>query len=572
VQIPGDGAVHAYAARVPIAVGGRLALDGAAVPLTFTTGAAAAGYGLVRYATVAADTFLEDDQHGGQAPAAGRLLLAADVETDFDGDGYGDVTQDGCVNDATDHTALCTLARTFGSALTLAPDRGGFPASVVPVGAFQSGADWTVPGVIVPGVLTTWRFRADPAAGRTVLQLLRPGGSGTYTVIAESPATAVASNAITELPAQIPVRSNDVIAARAVAPGGGGAAELGAVAPVAGDLLVTRQPPALLGDTWTPGAGGVAFRLLAQADVEPDADGDGKGDLTQDRADLVVTGSAPAEVAATEGWSHVYTVRNAGPDTAQSATVRLGGGASSGSGSAGVRCDNPPNGANASCDLPSLAPGASVTVTAGFIEPAIYPPLAGTRASVATVTALTTDPVPGNNSASLSTAVRAATPPMQVSQPPFVVKPCVNVIRGTRDDDVLRGTAFGDRLVGNDGDDLLKGSGAGDCLEGGAGNDVLDGGDGDDRLAGSSGKDRLTGGKGDDKLTGGRGNDRLGGGAGKDTIASGSGKDSVTAGSGNDTINAVDGVRETIDCGPGKDTIRADRRDRLKGCEKVTRR
>jgi hypothetical protein len=46
----------------------------------------------------------------------------------------------------------------------------------------------------------------------------------------------------------------------------------------------------------------------------------------------------------------------------------------------------------------------------------------------------------------------------------------------------------------------------------------------------------------------------------------------VLAGPGDDAINSVDGVRETIDCGSGRDTVRADRRDRLRGCEKVKRR
>ena len=50
------------------------------------------------------------------------------------------------------------------------------------------------------------------------------------------------------------------------------------------------------------------------------------------------------------------------------------------------------------------------------------------------------------------------------------------------------------------------------------------------------------------------------------------GKDAINAGSGNDIINSVDGVRETVDCGAGRDTVRADRRDHLRHCETVTRR
>jgi hypothetical protein len=308
------------------------------------------------------------------------------------------------------------------------------------------------------GVLTRWRFRSDPDTSSVVLQLLRPNGAGTaYTVVAESPTIDPMTTDVNTVPAQVPVQAGDRIAVRSV---GGGSSALGALAVRSADTIVTQQPPKELHDTWTPPTSGTDhFRLLLQADVEPDADHDGKGDVTQDSADLVPAAVAP-----------------------------------------------PPY-------VPNIPP-----------------------------------------------------------QEPFVIKPCTNVVRGTRDDDVLRGTAFGDRLVGGDGDDLLKGQGADDCLEGGTGDDVLDGGDGNDRLAGSAGRDRLTGGTGDDKLTGGKGNDQLSGGPGNDTISPGSGRDAVDAGSGNDTINSVDGVKETIDCGAGRDTVRADRRDVLKHCEKVTRR
>jgi hypothetical protein len=36
-------------------------------------------------------------------------------------------------------------------------------------------------------------------------------------------------------------------------------------------------------------------------------------------------------------------------------------------------------------------------------------------------------------------------------------------------------------------------------------------------------------------------------------------------------VNSKNGRRETIDCGPGNDVVRADKRDRLKGCEKRKR-
>jgi hemolysin type calcium-binding protein len=50
------------------------------------------------------------------------------------------------------------------------------------------------------------------------------------------------------------------------------------------------------------------------------------------------------------------------------------------------------------------------------------------------------------------------------------------------------------------------------------------------------------------------------------------GGDVIVAGAGNDTIRARNGHRDLISCGPGRDVVRADRADRLNGCENVVRR
>ena len=472
-----------------------------------------------------------------------------------------------------------------GSLLTLAPDPEGFAPSGE-VQALQGPINSLGHAVLHEGVLTQWRLRSLPTAGDTVLQVLRPDDDEdddetTFTVVAESEPVHVTSTDITDVDAQLPVKLGDRIAARSVQ-AVGGASDLGAVAGRPGNPILTEQPPKTLGQTWTPPASEVSvneYELLIQADIEPDADQDGKGDITQNSADLVLTGTAPAAVGNLEPWSMTYTVRNDGPDAARSISLKVSGEGvvAPAQEPANMSCkDNyaPPTPDTFTCVIAKLAPGASASLSPAFLTPAIYPPPGGTFATQATVSALTSDPDTTNNSAALKTVV--ASPPPYVPnippQAPFAVKPCANIIRGTRDDDVLRGTTFGDRLVGGDGDDLLKGQGADDCLEGGTGTDVLDGGDGNDRLAGSSGRDRLSGGTGDDKLTAGKGNDRLTGGPGNDTISPGSGRDTVNAGGGNDTINSVDGVKETIDCGAGLDTVRADKRDRLKRCEKVTRR
>ena len=52
----------------------------------------------------------------------------------------------------------------------------------------------------------------------------------------------------------------------------------------------------------------------------------------------------------------------------------------------------------------------------------------------------------------------------------------------------------------------------------------------------------------------------------------GPGKDTIDAHAGNDTIYARDKTRDIVRCGPGRDTVTADKTDKLTNCEKVSRR
>jgi hypothetical protein len=176
--------------------------------------------------------------------------------------------------------------------------------------------------------------------------------------------------------------------------------------------------------------------------------------------------------------------------------------------------------------------------------------------------------------------------------------PCANDQNGTAANDTLNGTDFGDNLFGFAGNDTLNGLGGDDCLTGGngndrlnggegkdtlegnSGNDVEDGGNGNDKGSGGSGRDRMSGGAGNDSLngqsgndtvSGGTGNDRLSGSTGNDKINGGSGKNTYSGGPGKDTISAANGRVERIDCGSGRDSVRADRKDKVKHCEKVRR-
>ena len=92
-----------------------------------------------------------------------------------------------------------------------------------------------------------------------------------------------------------------------------------------------------------------------------------------------------------------------------------------------------------------------------------------------------------------------------------------------------------------------------------------------DRLVGTPYDDLLIGNDGNDVLLGGKGNDRLFGNAGRDVLDGGPGLDRVDAGAGNDTVRTRDGSVDVVLCGSGVDTVVADKRDKLTGCEHVRR-
>lgn len=186
--------------------------------------------------------------------------------------------------------------------------------------------------------------------------------------------------------------------------------------------------------------------------------------------------------------------------------------------------------------------------------------------------------------------------------------------------DELSGSLNADRLYGDDGDDRIVGAGGNDTLEGGAGSDGFEDGPGDDSVSGGPGDDRFVAGAGRDTYAGGDGNDRVDyssrgapvtitldvvaddgeagegdyagaeveealGGAGADrivaglnaaTLVGGSGNDSINGGpsgdriegnEGDDLIDSRDGRYDSVDCGPGTDTILADLTDSAENCE-----
>jgi hypothetical protein len=129
--------------------------------------------------------------------------------------------------------------------------------------------------------------------------------------------------------------------------------------------------------------------------------------------------------------------------------------------------------------------------------------------------------------------------------------PCV----GTDDPDELIGTKKPDEMNAKQDDDLLLGRRGGDIMYG----------DAVDPPAGTftDGDDELFGNIGEDDMTGFGGSDLFWGGARADSIdarefSSNPGEDTVMTEGGQDFVSAVDGVKDTINCGDNVDTVSFD--------------
>jgi Ca2+-binding RTX toxin-like protein len=95
----------------------------------------------------------------------------------------------------------------------------------------------------------------------------------------------------------------------------------------------------------------------------------------------------------------------------------------------------------------------------------------------------------------------------------------------------------------------------------------------DDRVVATDGRDRILCGAGNDVIDARAGADVVFAGSGRDRVTLGRGRDRVSGGGGRDTIRARDRARDVIACGPGVDTVIADRIDVVRrDCERVRRR
>jgi hypothetical protein len=270
--------VHGYFERIPIAggdvLGGRFETTPASngTPHIFSTASAS---------DQAGESASPGPDLGGSFNAIPisnrRVNMRALFEPDEDSDGYGDTSQDLCLGSPL-AAGACT-GSLFGSALQ-GPYLVSGHTCTYDCLRIQTAVAGASTRAAVDGVVVRWRMLAAPAGSYRV-RALGPSGGSTYSILGSSAAEPVASSTFDRI---------TTFATRLRIPAGGYVALLPA--------KLTPQPfrdPALPGSIYTQvndGPEGSATDLggftslegepLYDADIEPDADHDGFGDISQD--------------------------------------------------------------------------------------------------------------------------------------------------------------------------------------------------------------------------------------------------------------------------------------------------
>ena len=182
--------------------------------------------------------------------------------------------------------AAALLVPSSGSAATdigmVAPQGSGFADCTANTGHVTDANTGPNPYAATQGgIITEWRFRAETNPGTIALQVLAPDpmNNSTYTPLAETPPAALIADQLNKVEARIPIAAGQVIGLRAVTFSHGCYA-----VGVTGFTNHGSAPPAPLPGAGPSmygfGSGGAAANIAAT--VEPDTDGDGFGDESQD--------------------------------------------------------------------------------------------------------------------------------------------------------------------------------------------------------------------------------------------------------------------------------------------------
>jgi len=184
---------------------------------------------------------------------------------------------------------------------------GSEGAANVTTVSLKNPAGYPLPSAIPSsGVITSWSYSINgtvPAEEQVneMLKVFAPAAvPGQLTVVGESSARIAAASTVS--PARIPVQSGDLIGSTLTVAGGGGteAGSLFCKTGDPGDEIAKVSGAPLVGMTVTPVGTEAGFQNPITVTVEPDADGDGYGDETQDKCptDASTHEACPAPKAA----------------------------------------------------------------------------------------------------------------------------------------------------------------------------------------------------------------------------------------------------------------------------------
>ena len=195
--------------------------------------------------------------------------------------------------------SIASLVAGGGAAVAIAVASGGLTSTIgsPTTAAISSAVSNTTPTVWVQaadpsngsyaaagdGVLTHWSvgvYAVQAPGGSLALKVVRPGATaGTFTIVGEDTRTIPANpdKQTQSFDTRVPVKAGDRLA---VYPDG--AAQPAADNEPSARVDFGGSPTATVGQTVTLGSSYAGSTLRLRAEIEPDADGDGYGDVTQD--------------------------------------------------------------------------------------------------------------------------------------------------------------------------------------------------------------------------------------------------------------------------------------------------
>jgi hypothetical protein len=129
------------------------------------------------------------------------------------------------------------------------------------------------------GVITSWSYQASAEAGQLKLKVADPEGGNVFTVVGESAVETAVANRLNTFPTRIPVGALDVIGLTPVTVGLPCIRGMATGYSYSAYVMSPDVPPGQTA-SFNPPVANVQADIAAV--VEPDADGDGFGDETQD--------------------------------------------------------------------------------------------------------------------------------------------------------------------------------------------------------------------------------------------------------------------------------------------------